>query len=52
MVKNPSWLFYKRGRGVGLGATKKQLQQAVRGGLEPGASEFQVRALNTQARCR
>ena len=46
MVKNPNWLeadqlaIYKCSRGVGLGATEKQLLLA---GLEPGASGFQVR---------
>ena len=49
MVKNPNWqegdqlAIYKRGRGVELGATKKQLQLAVRAGLEPG---LQVRRPN------
>ena len=52
MVKNPNWqeadqlAIYKRGRGVELGATEKQLQLAVRAGLEPGASGFQVRRPN------
>ena len=49
MVKNPNWqeadqlAIYKRGRGVELGATEKQLSLAVRAGFEPGISEFQVR---------
>ena len=45
MVKNPNWqeadqlAIYKRGRGVELGATEKQLQLAVRAGLEPGLEQ-------------
>ena len=41
MVKNPNWqkadqlAIYKRGPGVELGATEKQLQLIVRAGLEP-----------------
>ena len=52
MVKNPNWqeadqlAIYKRGRGVELGATEKQLLLAVRAGLEPRASGLQVRRLN------
>ena len=52
MVKNPSWqeadqlAIYKRGRGVELGATEKQLQIVVRAGLEPGASGLLVRRPN------
>ena len=52
MVKNPNWqeadqlAFYKRGRGVELGATEKQLQLVVRAGLEPGTTRFQVRRPN------
>lgn len=51
MVKNPKWqeadrlFIYKRERGVELGASKKQLQQAVRAGqpgLESGTSGLQV----------
>ena len=48
MVKNPNWqeadqeagqlAIYKRGRGVVLGATEKQLPLAVRAGFEPGKS--------------
>ena len=55
MVKNPNWqeadqlAIYKRGRGVELGATEKQLQLAVRAGLEPGTSGFQVRRPNHSA---
>ena len=51
-VKNPNWqeadqlAIYKRGRGVELGATEKQLPLAVRAGLEPGASGLQVRRHN------
>ena len=47
MVKNPDWqeadqlAIYKRGRGVELGASEKQLQLVVRAGLEPGTSGFQ-----------
>ena len=40
MVKNPN------SSGVQLGATEKQLQLAVRAGLEPGASGLQVRRPN------
>ena len=49
MVKNPHWqeanelAIYKRGRGVELGATEKQLQPVVRAGLETATSRFQVR---------
>ena len=53
MFKNPNWqeavdqlANYKRGRGVELGATEKQLPLAVRVGLEPGASGLQVRRPN------
>ena len=52
MVKNPNWqeaaqlAIYKRGRGVELGATEKQLPPAVRAGLEPGTSGFHVRRPN------
>ena len=55
MVKNPNWqeadqlAIYKRSRGVELGATEKQLQLAVRVGLEPGTSGFQVRQPNLLA---
>ena len=41
MVKNPDWqeadqlAIYKRGQGVELRATEKQLLLAVRAGLEP-----------------
>ena len=48
MVKNPNWqeadqlAIYKRGRGVELRVTEKQLLLAVRTGLEPGASRLQV----------
>ena len=41
MVNNPNWqeadqlAIYKRGRGVELWATEKQLLLAVRAGLEP-----------------
>ena len=46
MIKNPNWqeadqlTIYKRGQGVELGATEKQLQLAVRAGLEPRTSGF------------
>ena len=52
MVKNPNWqeadqlAIYKRGRGVELRATEKQLQLVVRAGLEPGASGLEVRCPN------
>ena len=48
MVKNPSWqeadqlAIYKRGRGIKIGTTEKQLQVAARLVLEPGTSGFQV----------
>ena len=57
MVKNPNWqetdqlAIYKRGRGVELGATEKQLQLAVRAGLESGTSGFQVRLPLTTRPC-
>ena len=43
--RQTSWLFYKRGRGVELGSTVKQLQLVVRAGLEPGTSGFQLQSL-------
>ena len=52
MVKNPNWqeadqlAIYKRGQGVELGVTEKQLQLAVRAGLKPGASGLHVRRTN------
>ena len=52
MVKTPNWqqadqlAIYKRGRGVELGVTEKQLLLAVRAGLEPGTSGLQVRRPN------
>ena len=52
MVKNPNWqeadqlAIYKRGRGVELVATEKQLPLVVRAGLEPRTSGFQVRRPN------
>ena len=52
MVKNPNWqeadqlAIYKRGRGVELGATEKQLLLAVRAGLESGAYRLQARRPN------
>ena len=52
MVKNPHWqeadqlAICKRGRGVELGATEKQLLPAVRAGLEPGTSGLKVRLRN------
>ena len=46
MVKNPNLqeadqlaAIYKRGRGVELGATEKQLLLAIRAGLEPAPLE-------------
>ena len=44
--RQTSWLFYKRGRGVELWSTVKQLQLVVRAGLEPGTSDFQVQRPN------
>ena len=52
MVKNPNWheadqlAIFKRGRGVELRATEKQLQIVVRAGLELGTSGLQVRRPN------
>ena len=52
MVKNPKWketdqlAIYKYSRGVELGATEKQLQLAVRAGLELETSGFQDRYPN------
>ena len=52
IVKNPNWqeadqlAIYKRDRGVELGATKKQLQLAVREEHEPGTLGLQVRHPN------
>ena len=52
MVKNPNWqeseqlAIYKRGRGVKLGTTEKQLPLAVRGGLlNPGPPDSKSGAL-------
>ena len=48
VVKNPNWpeanqfAMCKRGRGFDLGATKKQIQEVVRAGLEPGTTGFRV----------
>ena len=41
--------IYKCGRGVEPGSAMKQLQIAVRAGLEPGTSRFQVRRPNHSA---
>ena len=55
MVKNPNWqevdqlAIYKRGQGVELRAAEKQLQLAIRAGLEPGTSGFQGRHPNYKA---
>ena len=52
MVKNPNWqeadqlAIYKRGQRFELGDTEKPLLLAVRAGLEPGTSGFQVRHPN------
>ena len=57
MVKNPNWqeadqlAIYKRGRGVELGSTTKQLQLSGQAGLEPATSGFEVGALTTRPRC-
>ena len=54
-VKNPNWLeadqlvIYKRGRGFELVTTCEQIQQAVRAGLDLGASELQVQRSNRAA---
>ena len=48
-VKNPNWTeanqlaIYKRFRGFELGATEKQIQVVVNGGLEPGTAGLRVR---------
>ena len=47
--RRTSWLFYKRGRGSELGTTVKQIQLAVRTGLELGATELQVQRSNHSA---
>ena len=44
--RRTSWLFYKHGRGFELGTTVKQIQLAVRTGLELGASGLQVQRSN------
>ena len=44
--RQTSWLFYKRGLGVELGSTVKQLQLVVRARLELGTSGFQVQRPN------
>ena len=55
MVKNPirqeadQLAIYKQGRGVEPGATEKQLQLAVRAGLEPGTSRLKVQRTNHSA---
>ena len=41
--------IYKHGRGVELRGTKKELQLAVRVGLEPKTSGFQIRRPNYSA---
>ena len=49
IVKNPNWpeanqlAIYKRGGGYELGATKKQIQEVVRAGLEPGTAGLHAR---------
>ena len=49
IVKNPNWpeanqlAIYKRGRGFELGRTKKEIQEVVRAGLEPGTAGLRVR---------
>ena len=49
IVKNPNWpeanqlAIYKHGRRFELGATEKQIQVAVRAGLEPGTAGLRVR---------
>ena len=40
--------IYKQSRGVELGATEKQLQLAVRAGLEPGTTGYKPEALTTR----
>ena len=48
IVKNPNWpeanqlAIYKRGGGYELGATKKQIQEVVRAGLEHGTAGLRV----------
>ena len=52
MAKNPNWqeadqlAIYKRALKVEIAATKEQLQQAVRAGLESEISGFQVQRPN------
>ena len=58
IIKNPNWpeanqlSIYKRGRGFELGATKKQIQEVVRAGLEPRTAGLRVRHLgHTASKC-
>ena len=57
LVKTFNWqeadqlAFYKRGRGVELGSTKKQLQLSVRAGLESATHGFKSGALTTRPCC-
>ena len=54
-VKNPNWpvanqlAIYKHSRGSELGTTVKQIQLAVRAGLEPRVSGLQVQRSNHSA---
>ena len=55
IFKNPNWpeanqlAIYKRGLGLELGATVKQIQVAVSAKLEPATSGFHVRRPNHSA---
>ena len=48
-METPNWkeedqlAIYKRGRGIELGATEKQIQVVVRAGLEPWTTGLRVR---------
>ena len=55
IVKNPNWAeanqlaIYKCGRGFELGATEKQTQVVVRGGLEPETAGLRARRADHSA---
>ena len=55
MVKNPNWLeanqlaIYKRGRGVELETTLKQIHEVVRVEQEPGTTTLRVRRVDHSA---
>jgi len=55
MIKTPNWrkadqlAIYKRGRGVELGTTEKQIQAVAGVGLELGSSRLRVQRANHSA---